>query len=154
MRAKGMSDTTALATKAALVAAALVLLLVGAVRAAAPSGRFAASGGVVFDTKTGLTWEQSPMTATFAWADAPGHCASLGAGWRVPTIKELQSIVDFTRSASPKIDTNYFFSTLSDYYWSASIRVGSPGDAWYADFDNGSAFTEGQTNAHLVRCVR
>jgi len=72
----------------------------------------------------------------------------------VPTIKELQSIVDFTRSASPKIDTTYFSATQSDYYWSASISVGAMADAWYVDFDNGSAFTEARTNAHLVRCVR
>ena len=51
--------------------------------------------GVVLDHATGLEWMQQdlgPMT----WQDALATCED--AGWRLPNAKELQSIVDNTRS--------------------------------------------------------
>ncbi len=56
--------------------------------------------GVVLDKVTGLTWQATVSTSTYAWADAKAYCASLSLGgfkdWRLPSRIELVSIVDFT----------------------------------------------------------
>jgi len=73
----------------------------------APAGQYVvtASGtgnGTVYDTKSKLTWQQTVSSATYSWVAAKTYCAGVGAslggtGWRLPTIKELQSIVDLTQ---------------------------------------------------------
>ncbi len=90
----------------------------------------------------------SPITGCFA-----NHC-----DWRLPSIVELQGIVDFSApgcgSGSPCIDPT-FGPTQSFYYWSATTIAGHPTDAWYVSFDGGFAFNEGKTAAGLyVRAVR
>ena len=134
-----------------------VLLMVGTVvlsvshaRASAPAGRYTVQSGTVRDNKTGLTWEQSPMNLTYAFTTAKLACTN---GWRVPTIKELQSLIDYARSGAPKIDTAYFPGTQSNYYWSSTPRVGTS-EAWYVDFETGSAFTQVNSLGGYVRCVR
>lgn len=56
----------------------------------------------VTDTATGLTWMQTDSERGLDWADALAYAEGLELGghddWRLPTAKELQSIVDYTRS--------------------------------------------------------
>ncbi|MGB1159217.1 MAG: fibronectin type III domain-containing protein [Porticoccaceae bacterium] len=79
--------------------------------------------------------------------------------WRVPTLVELDSIVDAGR-INPSIDSNYFPNTISDWYWSSSPYVGYVGDnnkklAWYVDFNDGSYRYDGDRRYdHAVRLVR
>jgi hypothetical protein len=53
--------------------------------------------GTVRDRVTGLTWQHEPVLSTFA--AAPGLCGALELGghgdWRVPSTKELYSLIDF-----------------------------------------------------------
>ena len=77
--------------------------------------------GTVTDTSTGLTWQQA-TAGPMAWEAAQKYCAKLelaGGGWRLPTVQELQSIVDYTRQV-PAIDTAAFPDTMSRYYWSCT----------------------------------
>ena len=65
--------------------------------------RFQDNGdGTVTDEATGLTWMQSDSGKGMNWPAALDYAARLEfAGhddWRLPTAKELQSIVDYTRS--------------------------------------------------------
>jgi hypothetical protein len=65
-------------------------------------GRFqilkAFGDAAVLDKETGLVWEKSPSLDTFTWDFAVYHCATLsaggGAGWRLPGISGLMSLVD------------------------------------------------------------
>jgi len=54
--------------------------------------------GTVTDTETGLMWQQQRITG-MNWKEALAHCESLAlAGyddWRLPSIEELQSIIDY-----------------------------------------------------------
>ena len=83
------------------------------------------------------------------------YCSSLslnGAGWRVPTIGELQTIVD--ESTNPSIDGATFPMTPSEYFWSSSVVVDDPSRAWTCFFTNGSTYSFVTTTAKNIRCVR
>jgi hypothetical protein len=114
------------------------------------------SGGTVYDTKTKLTWQQAVPSGTYIWAGAKTYCAGLnlgGTGWRLPTVKELQTIVDDSQT-DPAIDTKAFPSTPTDYFWSSSPAAGSPSDAWFVHFFAGMTSSFDVPDACRVRCVR
>jgi hypothetical protein len=130
----------------------------------APAGQYVvtASGtgnGTVYDTKSKLTWQQTVSSATYSWVAAKTYCAGVGAslggtGWRLPTIKELQSIVDLTQTAAPFIDPNAFPSTPENSFWSSSPVAGSPSIAWDVNFNIGYTNYGGVSSSNNVRCVR
>jgi len=78
--------------------------------------------GTVTDTSTGLMWQQDTARDdqgnydTMTWEEALAYCESRTLGghtdWRLPTIKELRSLVDYTRY-NPAINTTYFPNTVS-----------------------------------------
>jgi len=118
--------------------------------------------GTVTDKATGLMWEQSDSGSGMNWEDALIYAEKATTGdyddWRLPNIKELQSIVDYNRSPSasnsenmgPAIDINYFnISQLESdttktnpdygYFWSStSAYFGGDSTeyyyAWYVAF--------------------
>ncbi|MCP4793329.1 MAG: DUF1566 domain-containing protein, partial [Actinomycetia bacterium] len=61
-----------------------------------------AGDGTVEDRSTGLTWQQGDSIDGLDWEQALAACDVLVLGgaddWRLPDAKELQSIVDYTRS--------------------------------------------------------
>jgi hypothetical protein len=130
--------------------------------AAAPAGRYSASGGTVLDQKTGLTWQQSTSTTTYSFADATTYCsgntpALPGGGWRLPSMKELLSIVDDRAATAPTIDTTYFLSAQAGWYWTSTLSALMASNAWIVTFGNGGVFSKDITLAvdtSFVRCVR
>ncbi len=68
--------------------------------------------GTVTDNVTGLVWTQELSDASMPWSDAAGYCESFEVGsitdWRLPNIKELWSIRDFS-TGWPWVDTDYFY---------------------------------------------
>ncbi len=79
--------------------------------------------GTITDNVTSLMWEQDMGSKiTFEEASTKTNSSSLGnyTDWRVPTIKELYSLILFTGSVqgesaiTPFIDTNYFEQPLGD----------------------------------------
>jgi hypothetical protein len=120
---------------------------------AAPSTRYTIANGTVYDTQTKLTWQREVSTST--WDDAKAYCAGLsldGGGWRVPSLGELQTIVD--ESTNPSVDAAAFPMTPSDYFWSSSPVVGDPSRAWTCFFANGSTYSFAVSKPESVRCVR
>ena len=74
--------------------------------------------------------------------------------WRLPTDKELQTIVDFGRY-DPAINTVYFPSTVvSDYWSSTSSYALNSYKAWYVDFFYGGVDFGDKGLYHYVRAVR
>jgi len=145
--------------------AVTALTLSAAANAAAPTGRYVVtndgtSSGTVYDTKTKLTWQQTVTSTAYTWANAKTYCTGVGTslggtGWRLPTLKELQTIIDFSQ-ASPSIDSTAFPSTPPSIFWSASLLTGSTSYAWYVDFSAGNSWNDGNIGAATfrVRCVR
>jgi hypothetical protein len=123
--------------------------------ATAPPGRYAIANGTVYDTQTKLTWQQVISTSPYTWTDATTYCSALslnGAGWRVPSIGELQTLVD--ESTNPSIDGTAFPMTASEYFWSSSAVVEDPSRAWTAFFANGSTYSFAMKTPRSVRCAR
>ena len=112
---------------------------------------------VVLDNKPGLMWQQTIPTSTYTWANAVSYCENLEyAGytdWRLPTPKELLTIVDNSKY-NPAIDTTYFPNTPSSYFWSSSTLVNDTSSAWYVYFFDGSVGYYNKTYSYNVRCVR
>ncbi len=96
----------------------------------------------ITDDATGLTWTQNDTGEALGWEAALDHCESLSlAGsddWRLPNIKELQSLVDYDRSPdttdSAAIDPVFNLTPItneageSDYgsYWSSTTLIAYP----------------------------
>ena len=146
--------------KCALTLAGLVCALwsmfIPRVQGDAPAGHFTVVRETVEDSRTGLTWQQTVPDKRYSWAEATAYCASLdlrGQGWRLPTVKELYTLVDETRM-SPALDTTAFPEALVDYYWSGSLLASFTVDAWAVSFDFGfdSWFDVG--TKQRARCVR
>jgi hypothetical protein len=122
--------------------------------------------GTVLDTDTGLVWKQNsePMRYTFEGAQAA--CQALAfAGhddWRVPTVTELQTLVDETvvppedpdSGSSGRIDVAAFPDAPGEPYWTSSAYAGDPALAWFVDFRPGYTFGYDRAMPYLVRCVR
>ena len=146
----------------ALFCVATVLVLRAGVRAAAPAGHYTVNGATVTDNKTKLVWQQTPAPTVMTWADAKSYCAGAavsaalgGTGWRLPTVKELQSLVDYSvASGGPTIDSTYFPNTPATYYWSTSLINTS--DVACVDFTDAKTYgySSGGGNTAEVRCVR
>jgi hypothetical protein len=134
---------------------------VGAVDSAksAPAGRYTTASGTVSDIKTKLTWQQMAPAAAFTLTDAKTYCeltagmSLAGTGWRLPTVKELLTILDYSHSSAPFIDRSAFPSTPSAPFLSSTPTAGRwAGAAWWVGFDGSGA--QGTGGANLVRCVR
>lgn len=110
----------------------------------------ASTPSCVHDNVTNLTWEvKTPanMNTTYAWADAAVYAATVNstglcgshAPWRVPTWRELLSIVHYGTN-SPAIDTNYFPNLAGSLYWTSDIYMPNPAFARVVDFYDGDTY--------------
>lgn len=124
-----------------------------------PEGpRFHVDGDTVLDRSTGLEWSRENVPGgAMKWAAAKEACAKLTLGghsdWRLPTIRELLTLVDYERH-DPAIDTDAF-KCESSYYWTSTPLHSSPGVyAWFVVFYYGGAYWDSQGNDFFVRAVR
>lgn len=112
---------------------------------------------LVADNVTGLMWERNVSTPTYTRTDATAYCKANTLGghsdWRLPTVLELASILDFTVS-TPSIDPSVFPSTPSGFFWTSTSWGGSSTIGWVVDFGIGGSISKYSTDTYQVRCVR
>lgn len=120
------------------------------------------SDGTVTDTATGLVWQKGDSCRGMNWADALAYAAQLDLGghhdWRLPSAKELQSIVDYTRAPgitrSAAIDPLFVTSPITNeagqpdypYYWTGTTHASSDRSgaaAVYVAFGRAMGFMHG-----------
>jgi hypothetical protein len=124
--------------------------------------------GTISDLATGLMWQQTDNGSGMDWEHALAYAQTqnnanyLGHNdWRLPNTKELQSLVDYTRSpyatnpanVGPAINALFVCTGITNdggqadypYYWTntsaISVANGSYPSAWYVAFgraENGS----------------
>ena len=139
-----------------------LLFIVADAHAGAPAGRYTyPAAGTVLDTKTRLTWQQSIPTSQMSHAASVTYCSGLnlaGTGWRLPTVRELLTLIDYSQTAGgtvPMIDATAFPSTPTYYFWSATLVAGQDGAlAWGVLFTGSGGSSDLVASAHAVRCVR
>jgi Protein of unknown function (DUF1566) len=73
--------------------------------------------------------------------------------WRMPHVKELESIVNFS-SVNPAIDTAWFPNTPASIFWSGSPDAGDAPSAWHVNFYYGDAYYGDRGYGDRVRLVR
>jgi hypothetical protein len=120
--------------------------------------------GTVVDDVTHLMWQKAVEMPTaippprFSLPKALGYCIALRlAGyddWRLPSAVELQSIVDYGRSA-PSIDLTVFPNTPAGIFWTSTAMV-DPVVSWIVIFDDARTTTtrSSEESYSYVRCVR
>ena len=117
--------------------------------------------GTITDSITGLVWQKDDTqndSGGRSWEEALDYCNCLTladrSDWRLPNIRELESIVDWQRS-DPAINTTYFPNCRASFYWSNSTRTVELDDAWYIYFWHGSMSYSTKVYCRFyVRCVR
>lgn len=114
--------------------------------------------GTVTDNNTSLMWQQVNDNIDRNWDTAMTYCENLSLAeyndWRLPNVKELESIVDESRY-NPSVDTTVFPNTFIDYfYWSSTTYVYNSGMAWYVAFYYGEVGSAQKSYNVHVRCVR
>lgn len=111
-------------------------------------------GQTITDSTTGLMWavETLPrMTQEKAFEAAKASTLSGHSDWRVPTVRELQSIVDHSRS-NPACAL--VFRAKSAGYWTSTDYAPGPALAWVVDFGGGFTLADLKTFNYFVRLVR
>jgi hypothetical protein len=133
--------------------------------------------GTVTDNLTGLIWLKNANCAAGAvvWNTAIDYCAALHDGctdcfgtsgdcdlsdvssagdWRLPNIKELLSLVDYS-NYNPALPTNPFSSVQSiGFYWSSTTFVKTDTEAFAVYIYSGSSSNYGKSVARYVWPVK
>ncbi len=98
------------------------------------------------DPVTHLVWERTPPAAQSMWDVANARCQALALGgrpWRLPSVKELASIVDETKSGPAS----------NGSFGDSAARTFTANPQWTVNFDQGIA-VQGPTGfAESSRCV-
>lgn len=151
-----------------------------------PNPRFTDNGdGTVTDHLTGFIWlDDASCLGNETWADALTEAAALFDGctdcggtnndcgltdgsvageWRLPNVRELQSLVHYGVSSPALPDTSGtgqwsegdpFSGVQSVWYWSSSSLVSGPAAAWFVSLSSGLVHSDSKGDAHLVWAVR
>jgi hypothetical protein len=122
----------------------------------APPVRYQITATTIHDIDSRLTWQAAADPGTYDLAGAAQYCAALaldGGGWRLPSIRELQTLVE--TASTPAIDPIAFPNTASGYFWSSTpLRDDTATPVMVVDFGVGVVNNEDITATSSVRCVR
>ncbi len=127
--------------------------------------------GTVSHSDTGLLWDrcawgqtgancESGSAGTYTWDDAQQQAVIANqqaykgySDWRLPTKRELQSLVEY-QCYSPAINTTAFPATPSNLFWSSSLLAYRSQNRWGVHFNNGDDSTYLPYKPYHVRLVR
>jgi len=133
-----------------------------------PDPRFIDNGdGTVTDHLTGLIWlKNANCFGLKSWNDALDASNNLGDGacglsdgsspgdWRLPNVRELQSLVDYGRY-NPALPSGHPFTNVqSSYYWSSSTHALITYYAWSVHMSNGRVHHSSKGSYSYVWPVR
>ncbi len=111
------------------------------------------------DPQTGLEW-QFESAGVLTWHQALEYAAALGldgkSDWRLPTLAELESLLDRTGARSdgrPPMRVDVPFRDEASY-WSATTFAKDTQSAWIVMFDGAYVLSYPKVSSYAVRCVR
>ena len=122
------------------------------------SNHFTDNGnGTITDNLTQLVWQKVSNPNLFTWENALVYAEGLNlataSDWRLPNIKELQSLNDETVS-NPSVNTTFFPTIGAHNYWSSTSLPNQTTKAWYWSTIFGVTTYDTKTNTNFVICVR
>ncbi len=116
--------------------------------------------GTIKDNLTQLIWQKVPNASALTWEQALTYAEGLSLGnasdWRLPNIKELQSLNNES-AVSPSIFSPYFQNLGVKNYWSSTSlkpNTQNPNSAWYWSTQFGITTYDAKTNTNYVICVK
>ena len=113
---------------------------------------------IVFDPSSKLFWKDDIEinNITKTWNNAKKFCKDLSLGgyndWYLPSIKELESIVDYKRI--PYAYKKGFIHRPDNLSWSSSAVLSTSNSAWFVNFRYGNSYYNLKNLRGYVRCVR
>jgi hypothetical protein len=129
--------------------------------AAWPVTRFVDNGTTITDRLTGLVWEKDPDNTKRNWADALTLVDGLTTGgytdWRLPSKRELRSLLDYTYGGSgiqTRLTAVGFVVFAGNYWTSTTFDVGTPTEAYSLAFTSGSMVRSSKANDPWAIAVR
>ncbi|HEY4015916.1 MAG TPA: DUF1566 domain-containing protein [Polyangiaceae bacterium] len=134
-------------------------------QAVEPANHYTIAAGEVTDNYTGLVWQQVYSTSVMTWSAAAGYCSGLGLNghtWRVPSIKEMSTLVN-EALVGPAVDRTAFPNTVfcgdTTWFWGAEADANLAGSAWGINFCDGYTGANNTASFDMfttgyVRCVR
>ena len=109
--------------------------------------------------KSKLMWENSVHSRDIKvdYKGAVNYCKNIKTDtfqdWRLPTLLELSSIVDYTK-AHPAIKKEFTLVNETKMYWSNTPYVDESNSFWGIKFKDGSTKNASSNYDRYVRCVR
>ncbi|MEA3290560.1 MAG: DUF1566 domain-containing protein [Campylobacterota bacterium] len=122
------------------------------------ASNFLKSDNVVIDITKNVMWQDNIEVIEYksSWSIAKEYCRALTLNgytdWKLPKIKELQSIVN-TKKANPAIFEEFVFVEPTSY-WSNTQDMTNKSNAWYIGFKTGATYKDSKDYDCYVRCVR
>lgn len=121
------------------------------------SSRFFQEDSTATDQITGLEWQRFPYADSINWEDALEYAEQLVVDgkndWRLPNIKELESINEESIS-QPSVNPATFQGIGIKKYWSSTSLPNQPARAWYMDTRFGVVTYSLKTAKNNLLCVR
>jgi hypothetical protein len=125
-----------------------------------PNARFTDNeDGTVTDNLTGLIWlKNANCFGPRTWYNALSDCNGLASGicgltdgsdagkWRLPHIKELQSLIDFSHYPISLPSLHPFTNVLTGLYWSSTTFTSLNENAWFVAMFEGSVYYDFKSN--------
>ena len=113
--------------------------------------------GTITDNLTQLVWQKIPNTVALTWEQALVYAEGLTIGtnsdWRLPNIKELQSLNNES-ATNPSVFTPYFTGLGVHNFWSSTSLPNQTTKSWYWNTQFGITTYDLKTNPNYVLCVR
>lgn len=113
--------------------------------------------GTTTDLVTNLMWKQLPSSDSLTWDQALAFSESLVfsgySDWRLPNIKELQSIND-EGIINPSVSQTYFSGVTTSKYWSSTSLPNQITKAWHLNTQFGITSYDEKIRKLYFLCVR
>ena len=122
------------------------------------SNHFTDNGnGTITDNVTNLLWQKIHSTDSLSWEQSLTYADTATIGgytdWRLPNIKELQSIND-ENLINPSVNNAFFSNVGVNKFWSSTSLPNQTTKAWYLSTQFGITTYDAKTIKHYIYCVR
>ena len=125
--------------------------------------------GTVTDLRVGLMWQVCTVGQVYSWVNGINTCTGSVAAaswqaalvmaesnvdsgfnnWRLPNIKELQSLQD-SGCDRPSINTDMFPSIDTRHYWSSTPHVSWQEHIWALNFNGGDLYAQKKRGEYIA----